>query len=694
MKTEPTHQGSATLGEDMAKIWEVLRENRGFILLCVVGFGALGFAYTKISHPRYAASAVIEVEAAESKVLKIEETDPDKLKGVEVMKTMEQKLTSPALLTRVIERNNLIGDPEFLPGIKRPASMGVLRGAFEKNITATVRRGTRLIDVKVQERSARMAHRLADLLVQEFMVAVQEDRTDAAVKASSFLAREATRLSQKLAQSERALQEYKEQHNALSLEEKQNIVVEKLKELSTRVTAANAERLKLEADYALASSGQNPPAKLLEIPSVLALPEVTELQKRITDTAARVATLEQRYQPDHPKLVAAKSELLALKDGLNSFLDNAGERLGSACEAARQTEAKLRLALADQEKAALELSNLALRYNPLVREVETDRALFDSVSAASKQVEVIHSVAQNAVRVISSPIWPDKPESPKKGRILFVSLLGGMLMGCGGSLLRRATDRSIRTVSEGERLLGVPCLGVIPNGRSSSRAESLTGEAFRSLRTSLMLKGANDRVYIMASGEAAEGKTYCASQCAVAFGQMGLRTLLVDADLRSNVDGSGLSTQINAKPGLADYLRGEAQIKEVLQPSKWENLSVIAAGKNVENASELLSMGGFSRLLEETKGKFDRIIVDTPPVNQVSDALLLFAAAHRICLVIHAGRTSDESALRCCKKIKESGFEPAGFIFNAAPVAKGQTPYRTPRGSSAVERLARETARR
>lgn len=690
MNTNPSHHGNVSLGEDVAKIWEILRESKGLIFLCMLGAGALGLAYTKVAHPRYAASAVIEVEQAEPKVLKLEETDPDKLKGLEVMKTMEQKFTNPSLLTRVIERNGLASDPEFLPGMKRPASVESLRVAFEKNITTSVRRGTRLIDVKVQERSAPMAHRLANLLVQEYLNEIQEARTESAVKASAFLAREATRLSQKLAQSERALQAYKEQHNALSLEEKQNIVVEKLKELNGRVTAANAERLKLEADYALvANSAQNSHHKLLEIPSVAALPEISEIQKRITDAAARLATLGQRYKPDHPKLAAVQSELQILKESLGALLDKTGESLATACEAARQTEAKLRAALAEQEKTSLELSGLALQYNPLVRDVETDRALFESVSAASKQVEVIHSVAQNAVRLVSAPVWPEKPESPKKGRALFLGLMGGMLLGGGGSLMRHAMDRSIRSVSGCESLLGIPCLGVIPNGRSSARAESQSGEAFRSLRTSLILKGAKDRVYVMASGETGEGKTHCASQCAVAFGQLGQRTLLIDADLRSHL--SGLSTDIDSKPGLADYLRGEAVLKEILQPSKWENLSVISAGRRIENASELL-FAGFRRLLEEAKGKFDRIIIDTPPVNHVSDALLMVGEADRVCLVIQAGKTGEPSALECLKKIKESGCEPVGFIFNGATPVKGQTMYRIRRGRSPMAELAREVA--
>src|SRR5438876_5891264 len=224
-------------------------------------------------------------------------------------------------------------------------------------VVAKLRRETRLIDITVNHRSPVMAEKIAQLLVQEFVRWNFEAQRDAAEVARRFLLDEGTRLRAKLEQSEQALQSYKEQNEAVSLEDRQNITVEKLKELNLRVTTAKAERLKLESDYAETTSGNyRSPDELLNVPAIASTPAVADLRKSISEKEAHLATLKERYKSGHPKFIEAASELENLRMALERAILKARDVLGSSYHAAALTERKLDEALRQQQKAALELN--------------------------------------------------------------------------------------------------------------------------------------------------------------------------------------------------------------------------------------------------------------------------------------------------------------------------------------------------
>ena len=200
--------------------------------------------------------------------------------------------------------------------LKRHKSDNALQKALAKHIDANLRRGTRLIDITVNHPSPVMAEKIAKLLVQEFVTWNFEAQRDAAEVARRFLLDEATRLRAKLEQSEQALQNYKEQNEAVSLEDKQNITVEKLKELNLRVTTAKADRLKLESDYAETKSGNyRSSEELLNIPAIANTPAVADLRKSISEKEAHLATLKERYKSEHPKFIEGSERTGEPADG-------------------------------------------------------------------------------------------------------------------------------------------------------------------------------------------------------------------------------------------------------------------------------------------------------------------------------------------------------------------------------------------
>jgi hypothetical protein len=266
----------------------------------------------------------------------------------------------------------------------------------------------------------------------------------------------------------------------------------------------------------------------LALPSVAALPIVSTLRQALADK-------ESRYKAD--------SQLRGLRDSLDRTLVNVGNMVIKSYEASKATEAKLTAALQEQEQAALELNKIAIPYNALVREVETDRALYESVLTRMKVTNVARGIWDNDIRVIEYPLVAAKPAKPAKLKILALALLGGFVIGCGMVTATCMGDSTMRSVDQVEQILGLPSLTSVPESKRKdldktsvliSDPGSHEAEAFRSLRTALSFLGheRDCKTILFTNSNPAEGKTYCSFNFAVALAQTGLRTLLIDGDLR------------------------------------------------------------------------------------------------------------------------------------------------------------------
>ena len=539
-----------TLASDVGVILSVLRSKALLIAICTVSAVLTAFAYTYFRPKVYSAQTVIQIEGAEQKIVKIagvqseltSSVGSEDLKSAEALKTFEQKVTSPEVLLRVIHHPELRNDPTFLPEVKQKSDNS-LQEALAGHIDATLRRGTRLIDITVNHRSPVMAQRIAELLVEEFVRWNFEAQRDAAETLRRFLLDEATRLGGKLEQSQQALQKYKEQNEAVSLEETQNITVEKLKELNLRVTTAKSERLKLESDYVEIKNGNyRSPEELLNIPAIANTSALAiELKKSITEKEAHLATMKERYQSLHPKFIETQNEIQNLRVALDQSILKARDVIESSYQAALLTERKLEEALQQQQKAALELNKISIPYEVLARDTDADRALYNSVLTRLKETDITANLAQNPVRIVARPLLPDRPISSKRKQALALGLLLGLACGSGIAL---ASNRSLSTFHQAEALLGVRSLSEIPRLRAS-RTEAKPAllehdpaaeDSFRNLRSSLLLiqEAKSRRTLLFTSAHPGEGKTFCAVNCAISFAQLGLKTLIVDADVRQS----------------------------------------------------------------------------------------------------------------------------------------------------------------
>jgi succinoglycan biosynthesis transport protein ExoP len=654
---------------DFAHIIQLLLSRAWVVILVIILTLLAAIGYLIWAPKIYESRAVIEVAQETPRVNNIQDFNTAdggvENKSPEVLKTIEQALLSETLLLRVVKANGLDKDPTFAPPKKdgSPYLDTELVGRFEHKVNVKVRRATRLVDITVGDPDPKRAQQLATSMVKEFVNQSFEQELGLSETASDYLRAEADRLKGKLQTAEQAVQNFREQHNAVSLEDKQNIIVEKLKDLNLKVTEAKGERLRLEADVATIRQGKaKTPDELLMLPSVAALPVVATLRQELADRASR-------YK--------AEGQLKGLQESLSLTLINAGNMVIKSYEAAKSTETKLTAALQEQEQAALELNKIAVPYNALVREVETDRALYESVLTRMKVTNVAKGIWANDISVIETPLVSVKPAKPRKLLILALALVAGGVLGCGLVVFNDMSDHSIRSVDQAENISGLAVLTSVPESKRKdldkesvliSDPASYEAEAFRSLRTALSFLGpGKDRKTVMfTSANPAEGKSYCSFNYAVALAHTGLRTLLIDADLRRPNLSRVVSADSKAR-GLTDCLLRRANLVDCCQSTGIENLFILPTGEKASKPAELLASCDFAALLMEAELHFDRIVLDSAPVNAVSDTQLIAKDIQSVIFVVRAVKTPGRAIVRACSLLAQTGSHPDGIVFNRIP---------------------------
>ena len=677
----PKAKDSGTV--DARTLLYFLRAHQGLILLCLF-FGAVVAAACMTWMPRrYTAHAVLEVVTATQPIADLRQPDPaNDASSASLLKTVEQSVAGPSVLRRVIATMHLATDPEFMPhGV--PASETEQIDLLSRCISVNLIRGTRLISVEAVGTTPERARALAQAVVDEFFAQNLDNRRDESGSTRTFLTGEAQRLADRLKTSERALQAYREQYGAIAPGDREAIDVERLRHLHEMLSNATGARLALESERAQVAAALegNDLDRLLELRSIAADPDVIELRKQLADQNAQVASLAMRYRAKHPVMMQALRQQDAMRQALDSAARSVAQSILRSYQVAQSTETGLKQELAKQEQHAVDVDRVAIPYRALEREVESDTAIYRQLLARLKETDVIQSLAAGRslsgsyVQLTEKPITPDRPSSPKLKFVVPAALGAGLFLGLGLALVRRALDDSLPSVDEAEACLGVSTLAVVPysnqlgfrRGRARAPQPGVPEvEAFRSLRTSLSLRQdqGDGRAVMFTSALPGEGKSCCSSNYAVVVAQSGLRTLLIDGDLRRPRLRYAFNRYTD-RPGLAECLVNPALVPSAIETTSTRNLFLLGNSLGTPHAAELLAGGNLPAVLADALSRFDRVIVDTAPVAVVSDALYFARHIPTVCLVVRAQRTPRRFVHRAGRLLSEIGGRPVtGVVLN------------------------------
>jgi polysaccharide biosynthesis transport protein len=662
---------------------------RNLWLVVLINATALGAMFVWLVHqpPQYASKSVVQIESEQPRVLgKVEDVQPQILTTEDYFNTVTESFRSGTLMLRVARATGLDKDPKLFPPLPdgKPYSDTAIAQSMLGRISIELRRNTRLIDITVLDEQPARANKVADAVVAEFIRQTVEQQYNVSRMASQFLKEEVNKLKAKLEADEQQLQEYKERYDALSLEKSESITVEQLEDLNRRAMSAENDRIKLESDIEQVKRTDPQDFEgLLQIASVQAIPQVAELQNQLNTAKAELRQLLTTYlaaykKPQRqPKYIRAQASIQQLQDSLNATLRNARPLLAARYKTAKDTEDKLAAAFHEQQQAALNMNRIGIPYNVLRREVDSERSMYDSLMMRVRETTISAELKSSPFHVVQEPMVSITPVKPEKRKMMLVALVFGIVVSGVVLVLMDSLDNTLRSVDQAEEFLGLPTLGTVPEEKLRKRAQlpfvvidtpkSRQAEAFRFIRTSISLlrSESHGRVLLMTSALSNEGKSFFAMNTAAAFAIEGLRTVVVEADLRRPGFFRALPGMADKKTlGLSDYLVGRQPLEAIIRQSPVDNLSFIFAGRSARNPAELLASRSLNTLINCLTESFDRVIVDSPPINAVSDTLSLVRAVDYVCLVVRPGKTPKKAIARACAMVEKAGGRIAGLFFN------------------------------
>ncbi len=654
------------------------------VLTCLVLGVLAAVGLIQRSPVLYASMATVRIESEEQRVMtKVEKVSPDDRGGLDALRTIEQSFKSRSLLERVAIANDLTKDPAFWGSPTEPTVQQVA-GALDKIVLARLRRGARFIDITVTHPNPEMAAKIANSVVREYLSQAYEQNTNAASDATTFLATESRRLKGELDKAETALQQFRQKTKSVAFEEKNDIVNARMKELSARVTEANSQTIKSKSDLEQVQQLGTNVGSLLVVAAVNIDPAVTEARSTLLKLESEFTSLRQRYKESHPRYIEKSNQIGEWRNTFTNAVLKVPQTIKATYDAALSAQKALQSELDKQQELSRNLTDEVVQYQKLAREVDATRALYDAVQIRMKETMLTRELKPSKVVPQDSAIVNRTPVSPNKRSILLKGVFGGIIIGLLIALGINALDSSIKTVDQAEEYLHLPVLSSVPQLKGKAKtqlvvredAKSPGAEAFRTLRTSLSMLGRaeNRRTFLFTSALPSEGKTFSSMNYAMCLAQQGLKTLLIDGDLRRPSIQKSLLGHRDPMPGVSDYLTGRKTFQEIIQTHEQEKFHYIVAGTLAPNPAELLAQNGIEPLLDEALLHYDRVVVDCAPIHAVSDTLMMLGRIQTVCLVVRAGKTPRRAVARAIELLYKAEAPLAGILMNRQR-ARGLTRY-------------------
>jgi len=687
--------------------WRVIVKRRWVVLSCLlIVFSTVAIGTLK-QKPVYEGKVLIEINPEQPNVLNFKEVLQISTADVDSYRETQYKvLQSRTLAERVTKALQLYRNPEFYRGrmlfglvendpekIPSPAdpsppdpSMDAYRNSvkhFLDSVNISPVRRSNLVEVSFYSQDPKLAARVANQLASDYIDQNLQVKWDETVKASEWLSGQLVGLKAKLEKSEDALQAYAQANSILFVEEKQNLVNARLKQLQEEYTKAQANRFQKESLYNLVQAG-----KVQDLPGVLSNSLIQNLATRLAELERDYAQLTATVKPDYPKALALKKQIDTLQASLDHQKKALAQNIVDEYRSALANERYLAQALEEQKKEVNEIAEKSIQYNILKREVDTSKQLYDGLLQRLKEAQVSAGLKASNIRIVDAAEIPKGPVKPRVVLNLALGVILGLGLGIGLAFFQESLDNTLKTPDEVETLLRLPSLGVLPafpvDGAGKAAEEKLVSiapgghkpigpaiqtnpavvEAFRSLRTSLLLS-ANPvpKMILVTSALPGEGKTSTTINLGSTLASLGSRVVIVDCDMRQPA--CHRSTGVENKPGFVQCLTGHVDLSEAILPVPGVvNLSVIPCGPIPPNPAEVLSSPLTAELLGRLRSQFEYVLVDSPPLLSVADSRILATLTDAVVLVVRAFETPYDVVRRARSLLYGAGARILGVALN------------------------------
>jgi len=707
---EGREQAAGEDGRELPNLQDYLRILFRFkwgVLALMLASGLIAILRAHSETPIYQASALMLIERQAARFVSIEEVYRAN-QGYdfgEYYQTQYEILRSRPLAERVVDELGLPAfapradlEPGFswrklMPGAKKAAPVKpapVARATAVAMVQGSVEiapvRNSQLVRIQFRHADPQFAATLANAHAQAYIEETLEGRVQMSQTASNWLNERTAGLREKLEQSERALQEFRDRERLIDVGGVDGLAASELSLASERLAEARRERADKEAAYRQVESARAQ-GKLDQLPALLASPLVSELKQAAVDADRALRELTGRYGPKHPRMVEAEGAALAASNALRQQLELVASGIERDFQAARLRENQLSGEMGSAKGEVRDLNRKQYELQALQREVDSNRQLYEVFQTRYKETAASGGVQNANARLIEAALPNLAPVYPNKKRSAMVGLLIGLALGIALALVLDHLDNTLKGADDVERRLGLPVLGLVPRlpetsdaaeapiGYFAAHPQSSFAEAVRTIRTGVLLSAVDQehKRLLITSSVPGEGKTTLSMNLAFSLGQM-KKVLLIDADMRRPALHRGLPDQ-RQSPGLSEYITGEAKVSDCLRQLPNSNVYVMPAGIAPPNPLEILSSRKFAEALENLGNAFDHVLIDCAPACAVSDALVLSKLVHGVIYVVRSDATQWQVARTGVKRLMRIDAPIIGAVVNQVVPRKGGYGY-------------------
>ncbi len=606
--------------------------------------------------------------------------------------TQYKVIVSRAVSKRVVEKLGLENDLAFL-GLGKITDAAMLKEALahadavavlQSKIKVQPVKDSRLIYVVVEDVDAERAALLANEVTQAYIAENLALKLRTTETASEWLEDRLKDLEQQSKTSELAVYQFKKEADMLttSLEDRQSMVSQRLNATNLALTEVKTKiagmKARVYAINMLRNSSTDDEVHFAE--ALTATGDnllIHQLKIRYASQKAECAELKERYLAAHPKLAACVDKLQSAKQDLVHELTNLVRAAETDLSEATARETNLVGLLEAAKTEAFDVNKKQIEFDRLKREADNNQRLYDLVLKRLKDIELSGLLRTSNVRVLD-PARPNKvPIKPNVRLSLLVALLLGLLGGLGLAFGLERFDDSISSQAEIEEKLGLPFLGFVPTISEDVTSDliardlhvhrqpkSSVAECCRAIRTNLLFMSPDKpfRTMLVSSSGPQEGKSTSVISLGITMAQSGNRVLIIDTDMRRPRlhKAFGVPNDI----GVSSLVVGEGSLDAAIKTTEVPGVFLLPSGPIPPNPSELFHTQAFKELIKTVSQRFDRVILDSPPIGPLTDAVILGTQVDGVVMVLKAGKTSREMVRRAARLLSDVKAKMFGVILN------------------------------